>query len=199
MLVEYSRLHNNSNNGIGGGLASTITVRFSEIDANGTNEFKGTYGGIKQAATKTGGVLIVTDSYVHDNMGNGIWGDRCQDRMVASRNLVVHNSRDGIKWETDMLPAACPNTESRSATIRYNEARNNGWEPDINGDAGIKIRNSPNTDVAFNTSSGNADHGILVLYNDEAGSNEGNVITDNDAPDGIEGCSFSGVTCLRNN
>ena len=197
MLVEYSRVHDNSNNGIGGGVASTVTVRSSELDHNGIDAFKGTYGGVKQAASKTGGVLIVTDSYVHDNIGLGIWGDRCQDRMVAERNLVTDNSRDGIRWETDMAPGDCTNTTTRSAVIQRNTARGNGTDPST-GDAGIKVRNSPNADVGFNTTGGNEERGILVRYNEVAGANSDNFIHDNVSPEGIDGCSLSGVTCSKN-
>jgi hypothetical protein len=197
MLVEYSHIHHNSNNGIGGGTPNAVRVRFSELDRNGTDEFKGTYGAIKQAATKTGGALIVTDSYVHDNVGLGIWGDRCQDRLIAKRNLVTGNSRDGIRWETDMAPGDCSNTSTRSALIQHNTARGNGTDPS-GGDAGIKIRNSPNAEVSFNSTGGNEERGIKVLYNDLAGANLGNVIRDNISPDGIDGCDYAGVTCLRN-
>lgn len=197
MLVEYSRIHDNSNNGIGGGVASTVTVRFSELDHNGTDGFKGTYGGIKAAASAVGGVLIVTDSYAHDNIGMGIWGDRCQDRMVAQRNLVVANSRDGIKWETNMSPSGCPNSLTRSALIESNTVTGNGTDPSL-GDAGIKIRNSPNAEVRFNTSGRNDEEGVLIRYNGTAGSIQGTRINDNVSPDGIEGCGFTGVTCLRN-
>lgn len=197
MLVEFSRIHGNSNNGIGGGVSSTVMVRFTELDDNGTQEFKGTYGGIKQAASSTGGSLIVRDSYVHNNIGNGIWGDRCQDRLIAQRNRVTGNSRDGIKWETDMAPGACPNTTSRSALIQYNIARRNGTDPG-GGDAGIKIRNSPNAEISHNTTGTNEELGIRVLYDEEAGSIAGNIIRNNLVPDGIEGCGYAGVTCSKN-
>lgn len=197
MLVEYTRIHDNSNNGIGGGVASTVTVRYSELDHNGIDEFKGTYGGVKQAATKVGGMLVVTDSYVHHNIGNGIWGDRCQDRMIVEGNLVTDNSRDGIKWETDMARDACPNTWTRAAIINGNTVLGNGIDSS-RGDAGIKIRNSPNAVVSFNTTGANEEFGIRVLYNGIAGAILGNIIRDNLAPDDIEGCDFDGVTCLRN-
>lgn len=195
MLVEYSRIHNNSNNGIGGGVASTVTVVFSELDNNGHPDFQGTYGGIKQAASKAPSTLIVSDSYVHDNIGQGIWGDRCQDRMVAERNLVTDNSRTGIYWETNMAPSLCPNTTSRSALIADNEAIGNGSDT---WDAGIKIRNSPNADVGFNSTRGNTSHGIRLITNSTKGSMEGNFVHDNTSPDGIEGCSISGVKCSNN-
>ena len=197
MLVEYSHIHHNSNNGIGGGTPNPVRVRFSELDHNGSDEFIGTYGAIKQAATKPGGVLIVTDSYIHDNVGTGIWGDRCQDRLIAERNLVTGNSRDGIRWETDMAPGDCSNTTTRSALIKHNTARGNGTDPS-GGDAGIKIRNSPNAEVSFNSTGANEERGIMVRHNDLAGSNLGNVIRDNISPDGIDGCDYAGVTCLRN-
>ncbi len=197
MLVEFSRIHDNSNSGIGGGVASTVTVRFTELDNNGSKGFKGTYGGIKQAASQTGGVLVIRDSYVHDNVGNGIWGDRCQDRLIAQRNIVTNNSRDGIKWETDMAPGACPNTTTRSALIQYNTSLGNGTDVS-GGDAGIKIRNSPNAEISYNTTGTNEELGIRVLYNQGTGSISGNVIRYNESPDGIEGCEFTGVTCTKN-
>ena len=197
MLLEYSRIHDNSNNGVGGGRPNPVTVRYSELDHNGSDPFKGTYGAIKQAASRTGGVLSVSDSYIHDNIGQGIWADRCQDRLVAERNVVTGNSRDGIKWETDMLSADCPNTSTRSALIQHNTIKHNGTDPSA-GDAGIKIRNSPNADVGFNTTSGNQEFGVRILYNEIAGDNQGNIIHDNVVPDGIEGCDYTGVNCLRN-
>lgn len=193
MLVEYSRVHHNSNNGIGGGIASTVEVRFTELDHNGTDEFKRTYGGIKQAGSNISSNLIVTDSYVHDNTGQGIWGDRCQDRMVAERNLVVDNSRTGIYWETNMDPVGCPNTTTRSALIQHNVSRGNGSDP---SDADIKVRNSPNADIGFNSTEGNVT-GIRFTTNGK-GSMVGNVAHDNDVSDGIAGCDLAEVTCERN-
>jgi len=189
--VEYSRIHHNSNSGIGGGVLSSVTVRFSELDHNGMEDFQGTYGGIKQGATDNGGVLAITDSYVHDNIGVGIWGDRCQQRMVAVRNLVVRNSRDGIRWETNMPPDGCSNTTIRSATIRDNVVLLNGTDPTESGDGGIKIRNSPNADVVFNVTGGNQGLGILVVYNGVAGANIGNTIRSNRSSDGIGGCEYA--------
>ncbi|MDQ3659984.1 MAG: right-handed parallel beta-helix repeat-containing protein, partial [Actinomycetota bacterium] len=168
-----------------------VTVRFSELDHNGMKDFKGTYGGIKQGATDNDGVLAITDSYVHDNIGVGIWGDRCQQRMVAVRNLVVRNSRDGIRWETNMPPDGCSNTTIRSATIRDNVVLLNGTDPTESGDGGIKIRNSPNADVIFNVTGGNQELGILVVYNGVAGANIGNTIRSNRSSDGIGGCEYA--------
>lgn len=197
MLVEYSRVHHNSNNGIGGGIASTVTVRFSELDNNGHDDFKGTYGGVKQAASAAGSVLVVRDSYVHNNIGQGIWGDRCQDRMIAERNLVTKNSRTGIYWETNMAPADCPNTETRSALIQHNVSTGNGSDV---ADAGIKVRNSPNADIGFNTTGGNNTRGIRFITNDTKGSMKNNLAHDNPVvPDGVEGCQYESVTCTNNN
>ena len=196
-LVEYSRIHHNSNNGLGGGVPSNVTVRFSELDHNGMKDFKGTYGGVKHGATDNGGVLTVTDSYVHDNIGVGIWGDRCQQRMVAARNLIVRNSRDGIRWETDMPPDGCSNTESRSAVIHQNVVRSSGTDPTESGDAGIKIRNSPHADVAFNVTRGNEESGILVVYNGVTGANIGNRIHNNSSSDGIAGCAYARCSSNR--
>jgi hypothetical protein len=197
-IVIFTRIHHNSNTGIGGGVPARVTVRFSELDHNGTDAFEGTYGGVKHAATENGGILEVTDSFVHDNIGVGLWGDRCLMRMVIKRNLVVGNSRDGIRWETDMPPADCPNTTTRSAVIHLNEVHGNGTDPTESGDAGIKIRNSPNADVAYNRTSLNAEQGIRVIHDDRTGSTVGNTIRNNIAPDGIDGCSLAIISCSGN-
>jgi hypothetical protein len=197
-IVAFSRLHHNSNNGIGSGIPAKVTVRFSELDHNGRDTFKGTYGGLKQAATTNGGVLEVTHSYVHDNTGVGLWVDRCQLRMVVKHNRVVRNSRDGIRWETSMRPGECPNTRTRSAVIHNNRAKRNGTDPTEPGDAGIEIRNSPNADVAYNVTKRNEERGIRVVHDSESGSIIGNRIRKNRSFDGIYGCNFNSVTCSGN-
>jgi hypothetical protein len=79
------------------------------------------------------------------------------------------------------------------ALIQDNIAQGNGSDP---SDAGIKVRNSPNADIGFNSTSGNVT-GIRFTTNG-MGSMVNNLANDNSVPDGIAGCDFTGVTCLRN-
>jgi len=196
MTVEYVRAHHNSNNGIGGGSPTRLTIRFSEFDHNGTADFKGTYGGVKAAATSNGGEMYIFDSYAHDNVGIGFWGDRCQQVMVVEDSLATDNSRDGIKWETNMSAGGCSNTDTRWARIQYNTALRNG--DGTNADGNIKIRNSPNADVSFNVTGSGSNWGVKLIDTGVHGAFFNNQVHQNVTPDGIDHCSVTGVTCSKN-
>ena len=178
------------------GSPTALTIRFSEFDHNGTAEFKGTYGGVKAAATSNGGEMYIFDSYAHDNVGIGFWGDRCQEVMVVKDSLATDNSRDGIKWETNMSAGGCSNTDTRWARIQHNTALRNG--DGTNADGNIKIRNSPNADVSFNVTGSGSNWGVKLIDTGVHGAFFNNQVHQNVTPDGIDHCSVTGVTCSKN-
>jgi hypothetical protein len=71
--------------------------------------------------------VVVTQSYVHETQGNGLWCDEfCLDSSLGSftvrDSVVVNNGRAGIRWER--IGTA---TGEGEATIANNEVHGNGF------------------------------------------------------------------------
>ena len=182
------RVHHNFTAGIGGGAAGLLILD-SELDHNGSEAMTGCCaGGVKSANSFT-----IRNSYVHDNIGNGIWLDMCGDRLVATNNVVKNNTKDGIRYEQPRW--SCP--DSRSASILYNTVQNNNLDREP-ASAGINVNSSPNAVVASNTLGSNGlGHGIRV--GGTRGPLTGTEIRNNSLNrDKINGCDLATVSCVSN-
>jgi beta-mannanase len=98
-------------------------------------------GGIKWAI----GTITIRNTYVHDNLCRGLWGDINADHALIEHNLVVDNKDEGIFYEI-----------SQDAVIRNNQVHGNGlggrgwyWA------GGITVASSFNVEVYGNRLSGN--------------------------------------------
>jgi hypothetical protein len=194
VTIEYTRIHHNSNQAVGGA-GPGLQVRFSQFDHNGSADGANgcCSGGIKSVYG-----FAITDSFVHDNIGNGIWCDReCTGDFVAGRNLVAQNERNGIAYEVSGGPAK----------IFANFLERNNLEQ-ASDKGGLKITASKNVEVFGNTLKANFGHSIRVggdpRLNKPAGDGRGYVLEniylhDNYlAGHAITGCDLSGVVCERN-
>lgn len=184
LTVRNSRIHHNANAGIGGA-GNGMKIQFTELDHNGSESYVGCCsGGVKSA-----GPFTITDSYVHDNVGMGIWQDVCGTDFVVTHNRVFSNSHNGIRYEHG---SDCPGR----ATITRNVVRGNNTSA-LRPGGGIEINSAPNAEVAWNTLSGNSSAGIIVRG--ARGPVSGANIHDNVlGGDLLVGCDRAGVLCERN-
>jgi parallel beta-helix repeat protein len=151
-VVKNSRLDYQGAEGYCG-TSTGATFTNNEVDHNNTLAFKASFmgGGGKfwnaQNAT-------VTDNYIHDNNGNGIWFDGDSKGNTISGNTTTNNSSiygagNGITYEVSCY-----------ATITSNTSSGNGM-------AGIQLNDAHNNTVgavgAGNTVSNNRQYGIRVV------------------------------------
>jgi hypothetical protein len=184
LSVAYSRIHNNAATGIGGGGSGGLFSHL-EVDHNGSSPFTSCCaGGIKSAHPFT-----VDSSFVHDNVGNGVWEDVCGTSLVVTNNTLSGNTFSGARYEHNQ---SC----SGSATITGNLVTNNNLAAN-GGAAGIAINSVGGATVANNTLGGNIKAGIKV--GGTRGPVTGTSIHDSTLnKDVVKGCTLSGVTCYNN-
>lgn len=190
-VVSQVSLHDNANQGIGGA-GSGLLIEDSEIFRNGSEAFIGCCGG----GVKSGASYTIRDSYVHHNIGNGIWCDVGCPRFVVENNVVKNNSRNGIRYEHGKNVSA-EEAKQGSALIVGNVVTGSNTSRNLPG-GGIEVNSASNVVIASNTLGSTIDAaGINVRGSRHELSNI--VIRDNTMRgDHINGCSLSGVTCLRN-
>jgi hypothetical protein len=200
--VLGGRYHHNGRNGIGCGLNGLggVVIDGVEVDHNGAPDELGAGSSGMKFARAHG--VIVRDSFVHDNLGNGVWCDvQCGDYTVTD-NTILRNSRKGVHYEksgeSDELVKYVG-----FATITGNVIRGNGWEGREHSDAGVAVISSKNVLIAGNTF-GEQDKGWAVQVRQDgrlSGEKHGWVISNvtirNNTLNGdrIIGCDLSGVTC----
>ena len=170
LRVEFSRIHHNQNEGVGSGNLGTV-VFASELDHNGSAVAQGCCAsGIKGADG-----YMITNSYVHDNIGNGVWCDvDCQTPVgfshsfIVTDNYVLNNDRNGIRFEhgsavTDAEAAASSALITRNVVVESNASCNRPG-------GAIEINSASNADVTFNELGGtntadcaqNGGNGVIV-------------------------------------
>jgi hypothetical protein len=184
LTVTYSRIHNNMMSGIGG-LGAGGIINHVEIDHNGSTIFYHCCAaGIKSVYSYTFGY-----SYVHDNVGNGVWQDGCGTNFKVTNSTVIGNHESGIRYEHN---TDCPG----SATITHNTVKNNNLDL-IGGSGGIAVNSAPGANVGYNVLGGNKSAGIYV--GGTRGPLTGTSIHDNTMNgDALRGCDLTGVTCTNN-
>jgi hypothetical protein len=189
--VSHVSLHDNANQGIGGA-GPGLLIEDSEIYRNGSEAFVGCCGG----GVKSGTSYTIRDSFVHHNIGNGIWCDVTCPRFVVENNVVRDNSRNGIRYEHGIHVSAEVASKG-SALIVGNLVTGSNTSRNTPG-GGIEVNSASNVIIDNNTLGSTIDAaGINVRGSRHALSNI--AIRDNTmGGDKINGCSLSGVTCLRN-
>jgi hypothetical protein len=186
LRVEFSRLHHNQNEGIGSGNFATV-VFASELDHNGSTAAQGCCA----SGIKGSDGFKVTNSYVHDNVGNGIWCDVDCDTpdgfshsFIVTDNYVTNNQRNGIRFEhgsgaTDAEAAASSALITRNVVVENNASCNRPG-------GGIEVNSASNADVTFNelggtnTSDCAPDGGNGIIVRGSRHPLENNDVTDND-------------------
>lgn len=176
LTVRYSRIHGNANAGIGG-IGSGALIERVELDDNGSESYVGCCaGGIKSANLYT-----IRFSYVHDNIGNGIWVD-AGGSFVVTDNVVVRNTKNGIRYENS----------SGYATILRNRVQGNSTSGDGPG-GGIEVNSADDAEVANNILGQNSNAGIIFRGN--RGPVGGVVYGNTLNGDVIKGCDVGNVRC----
>jgi parallel beta-helix repeat protein len=139
MKLLNNHIHHNGQIGISGS-GDSVLVEGNEIAFNNyrkTFDFGRVLGGAKFVKTRW---LVVRGNYVHDNQGNGLWGDIDNINALYEGNRVENNSGAGIMHEI-----------SYDAVIRNNTAKGNGYDRGWVTGAGILISASANVEVYGNT------------------------------------------------
>jgi parallel beta-helix repeat protein len=192
LTLTDMHLYGNGQNGIGAAGEGLIVTR-SEIDHNGAKVSDGVSAGIKSIHSMT-----VTDSYIHDNVNNGIWCDIQCGRFVVSHNTVVRNTGSGIFMEISQGPAIIERntvkgnnqahsptagginiTDSKNAIVRNNLVSNN---------FGFDI--AAHVDPRINCGSPSPACGFLLSHVKILGNSIGQ--------NPIQGCDTTAVECAHN-
>ncbi len=144
--IQYNHIHHNGAAGITNARGHILD---NEIDNNPTDT-----GALGKIGSGVKGIneYEAGCNYVHDNRGNGLWGDvLMKDTTVGSfnvhDNVLYHNGRAGVRFER----TECSGAEFSAVN---NVIQNNGWES-VRG--GVSIHDACNSYVANNTFGGNND------------------------------------------
>jgi parallel beta-helix repeat protein len=172
--VTYSNLHDNGKDGFvyGGQIgATTGPYLFDHNSVTGNN-----YAGY-DPNTEAGGAkfmqmshLTVSNNYVANNDGPGLWTDWGNQFVTYSGNDVENNTGPGIDHEA-----------SYDAVIANNIIVGNGTHGDSStlDDAGIMMNDSQNVEIYGNTLTGNH-NGIGLTQTDRGSTVLGPLVTQND-------------------
>lgn len=184
VTIRYVVSHDNASTGIGA-LQGGAAIDHVELYNNGSASYLGCCsGGIKAAA-----FFAISNSYVHDNIGNGIWVDHDAGFRVID-NVVRGNSRSGIRYEHGDVAMT-------RAAIIGNVVRGNDTSGKHADTAGIVVNSAPNAEIAYNRLGDNGGEGVAVRGN--RGPVAGTKVHDNRlAADVVKGCALARVSCFHN-
>jgi hypothetical protein len=201
--VIGGRYHHNGRNAIGCGLeGGDVLIDGVEVDHNGSEAYLGCCSAGMKFAQGHG--IVVRDSFIHDNIGNGVWCDvQCGDYTVVG-NRIIHNSRKGIHYEKSGGSDFQAITFVGTAYIARNLIQDNGWEGRQYADAGIAAVSSKNVLIEDNVFGGNAfGNGIKIIQDDRlTGDTHGwivsNIVIGSNQMNGeeVQGCELDAVACL---
>jgi parallel beta-helix repeat protein len=164
--IEHCRIRLNHRVGVRNG----TTIRYNDLSDNGQLGFT-TYGNAgvvfdhNEVARnnwagfapmwEAGGAKIMfsqevtlSNNYVHDNLGIGLWTDTDNYQIAYSGNTIIHNGGPGIFHEA-----------SADAVILNNVVTGNGFDPVFAGwldGSGILVNSSRNVEIFNNTLTNNS-------------------------------------------
>jgi parallel beta-helix repeat protein len=184
------RLHHNPNQAISNP-GPGFLLKNSEIDHNGSASF--TKGGTSSAAgiKITRGPATFRNNQVHQNYWHGIWCDGFAESIVISGNVVHHNGKSGIRYETCRGPGS---------KITNNRVFANGYlKKDIReGRGGIGLVSAQGVEVADNIVKGNRGPGIQAKSGDRQRTSRVMIHHNTLRNDTVKGCKLAGVVCQAN-
>src|SRR5829696_1375117 len=184
------RLHHNPNHAISNP-GPGFLLENSEIDHNGSASF--TKGGTSSAAGVkiTRGPATFRNNEVHHNYWHGIWCDGFAESIVISGNVVHHNGKSGIRYETCRAPAS---------KITNNRVFANGYlKKNIReGRGGIVLVGAQGVEVAHNIVRRNRGHGIQAKSGDRQRTSRVSIHHNSLRNDTLRGCKLAGVVCRAN-
>ena len=149
-------IHNQGQLGIAG-YGHDVVFDGNEVAYNNQAGFyiKWEAGGSKFKETYN---LRLSNNYVHDNIGKGLWLDIWNYGAIYEGNTITNNTYMGIYHEV-----------SYDAIIRNNYVAGNGFDhSNWLWGGGIVVANSPNVEIYGNTVIDNAD-GISVIHQSRIG------------------------------
>src|SRR5215217_1712676 len=183
------RLHHNPNQAISNP-GPGFLLKNSEIDHNGSASF--TNGGTSSAAgiKITRGPATLRNNKVHHNYWHGIWCDGFAESIVISSNVVHHNGKSGIRYETCRGPSKITN----------NRVFANGYvkKDTSDGRGGIVLVSAQGVEVADNIVKGNRGDGIYAKSGDRQRTSRVRIHHNTLRNDTLKGCKLSGVVCRAN-
>ena len=171
--VLSSYLHHNGQMGISGegdnALVDGNEIAYNNMahfDYSGTN---GEAGGTKFASTN---YLVVSNNYVHDNIGPALWLDGNNYSWMIQSNRTANNLEAGLIDEI-----------SYDGVIRYNILENEGNTPNSSQSSfwyrsAILVASSPNAEIYGNTLI-NPANGIGGIANNRGSGNRGTFLLQN--------------------
>lgn len=121
--LSYNCLRNNGQYGFSSYLpdgVSNLTLDHNEISGNNTDNWEvrepgcGCTGGGKFWDTDG---AVVTDNYVHDNRGVGLWADTNNTGFLFQGNYISGNDAEGLMYEISYNAAILDNTFVRNAIV----------------------------------------------------------------------------------
>ena len=204
LTLQSVDCHDNGGNCIGGGGSANVTVDDLNCWDNGdaysnTSSFRYAACIKRAAADDAGNDTTVTNSYIHDNRGAGIWCDHCKHGTLRVENSrIIHNGMSGILWE---MSGGWSSDDQ--AIIQNNVIRRNNHMDTASWRGGIGISSANDILVASNTFGGNHVAGVNIIFDENRNppqpDSRGVVVRDNAMnDDGAEGCALDGVTCTDN-
>src|SRR5215208_6567216 len=184
------RLHHNPNHAISNP-GPGFLLENSEIDHNGSASF--TDGSTSSAAgiKITRGPATFRNNEVHQNYWHGIWCDGFAESIVISGNVVHHNGKCGIRYETCRGPGS---------KITNNRVFANGHgKKDIGkGRGGIVLVAAQGVEVANNIVKENRWQGIHAKNGDRQRTSRVRIHHNTLRNDTLKGCDLAGVVCWAN-
>jgi parallel beta-helix repeat protein len=184
------RLHHNPNQAVSNP-GPGFLLKNSEIDHNGSASF--TKGGTSSAAGVkiTRGPATFRNNRIHHNYWHGIWCDGFAESIEISGNVVHHNGKSGIRYETCRGPGS---------KITNNRVFANGYlKKDLReGRGGIVLVGAQGVEVADNILRGNRGDGIHAKYGDRQRTSRVMIHHNTLGNDTLKGCKLSGVVCRKN-
>jgi parallel beta-helix repeat protein len=184
------RLHHNPNQAVSNP-GPGFLLKNSEIDHNGSASF--TKGGTSSAAGVkiTRGPATFRNNEVHHNYWHGIWCDGFAESIEISGNVVHHNGKSGIRYETCRGPGS---------KITNNRVFANGYlKKDLReGRGGIVLVGAQGVEVADNILRGNRGDGIHAKSADRQRTSRVMIHHNSLGNDTLKGCKLSGVVCRKN-
>jgi Right handed beta helix region len=118
-VLAYSCLKNNGEYGFQGG-DSGITADHNEVAGNNTDDWEslqpgcGCSGGAKFWGVKG---ATITNNYVHDNHGPGLWADTNNRGFDVENNYIANNAGEGFIYEISYNLRLADNTFVHNAVV----------------------------------------------------------------------------------
>jgi parallel beta-helix repeat protein len=161
--VFNSSIHDNSWIGLSGFSVGRVTVDHNEIYNNylanlSPDTSVGDAAGLKFVKTS---MVSITNNYVHDNHGVGVWFDYDNADTLIDGNVIADNTYRGVMNEI-----------SYGATISNNEITGNGRSSGWISGAGIFISSAADIEVCNNTLRANY-QGVIGFQQDRGAGDRG--------------------------